>query len=68
MKKIKYCNMCGKELETKQEEWLSIEKKWGYFSQNDQTVIRVRICEACFWKMTKSFAVPVETDRQAELL
>ena len=68
MKKIKYCNMCGKELETKQEDWLSIEKKWGYFSQNDQTVIRVQVCEACFWKMTKSFAVPAEIDIQAELL
>ena len=68
MKTIKYCNMCGKEFREKQEEYLHVEKEWGYFSQKDQAIYRFHICEACFHHLINRFAIPAEMDKQTELL
>lgn len=68
MKKIKCCNMCGKELKEVQDDYLSVRKEWGYFSEKDQTVCRFHICETCFWRMLKTFTVPAEIYEQTETL
>lgn len=60
--------MCGKEFREKQEEYLHVEKEWGYFSQNDQAIYRFHICEACFHHLINRFAIPAEMDKQTELL
>ena len=67
MKKISYCNKCSKEL-TQKEDYLSIEKKWGYFSGMDQNIYRFQICEACFRTIIGEFQVPPAISEDTELL
>ena len=66
-KKIR-CNMCGKEIEQAQADYLSVEKKWGYFSQKDQKIYRFHMCEACFDHLIRVFQIPAEGWEQTELL
>ena len=47
------CNCCGRVLE--QEEYINIEKQWGYFSDRDGTIQRGKICEECFERIIKTF-------------
>ena len=47
------CNCCGRVLE--QEEYINIEKQWGYFSDRDGTIQRGKICEECFERIAKTF-------------
>ena len=58
------CNMCKKEIEVidgiGKEDVLSVEKRWGYFSEKDNEVHRFDLCEACYDKLVGSFAIPVE--------
>lgn len=60
------CNLCKKEIEVKngipKEDVLSVEKRWGYFSDKDNEVHRFDICEECYDKLIASFAVPVEKE------
>ncbi|MEF9945992.1 MAG: hypothetical protein RR869_05885 [Lachnospiraceae bacterium] len=71
MKKTKevvriYCNQCGKEIHvsngTPQEDVLSVEKRWGYFSGKDNEVHRWELCEDCYDKWIQSFVIPVEKE------
>ena len=51
------CNACGKEqavsTEGIQEEFLKIQKTWGYFSEKDGEVHRFSLCEACYDRILK---------------
>lgn len=51
------CNCCGRVLE--QEEYINIEKQWGYFSDRDGTIQRGKICEECFERIAKTFKIPL---------
>lgn len=67
MKKI-YCNMCGRKMAHDQEEYLFVQKEWGYFSKRDQKGYRFYLCENCFQNLTDRFQVPAEVYEQKELL
>lgn len=60
------CNKCGKEIVVKngvaQEDVLSVEKRWGYFSEKDNEVHRFDLCEACYDKMVTAFLIPLEVE------
>ena len=60
------CNLCKKEIKVKngisEEDVLSVEKRWGYFSNKDNEVHRFDLCEECYDKLIASFEIPVEIE------
>lgn len=58
------CNKCGKEIAVKngmtEEDVLSIEKRWGYFSDKDNEVHTFDLCESCYDQWIATFAIPIE--------
>lgn len=60
------CNKCKKEIEVvngiPQEEVLSIEKRWGYFSGKDNEVHKFDLCENCYDELLASFGIPAEIE------
>lgn len=61
------CNRCGKEIIVKNgilvEEVLSVQKRWGYFSNKDNEVHEFDLCEECYDEWIETFKIPVEVDR-----
>lgn len=70
----KYCNCCGKEIRMKQdtgialEDFVAIDKIWGYFSEKDGIRQKMNICEACFDGWVQSFAIAPQEGQEQELL
>lgn len=75
----RYCNCCGKELlfqESNQndgqrialEDYVTIDKLWGYFSGRDGIHQRVNVCEDCFQAWLATFARVPEEWEERELL
>ena len=54
------CNMCGKEIVDA--DVLSVDKRWGYFSEKDNEVHHFDLCEQCYDKLTAEFLIPVEME------
>ena len=58
------CNKCGKEIIIEngimKEDVLSVEKRWGYFSNKDNEVHEFDICETCYDQWIKNFMIPVK--------
>lgn len=58
------CNRCGKEIQVvdgmAMEDVLSVEKRWGYFSQKDNEQHAFDLCEACYDELISGFQIPVE--------
>lgn len=58
----KYCNMCGKkrteESGIPREDFLTIEKRWGYFSGKDGEIHTIHLCESCYDRWIKTFRFP----------
>lgn len=53
------CNVCGKQSEEPfNQEFVSISKKWGYYSNKDLSEQRADICEECWDKFVKTFKIP----------
>ncbi len=47
------------------EDFVVIEKSWGYFSEKDGIRQKMNICESCFDAWVKTFAkTPCETEEQ----
>lgn len=63
-----FCNGCGKEIKIKdgviREGLLSVEKRWGYFSDKDNEVHRFDLCEECYDRMVSQFVIPVEKENE----
>lgn len=55
------CNKCGKEIKVvrgvAQEEFLSVEKRWGYFSNKDNREDTFDLCEDCYDELVASFKI-----------
>ncbi len=55
------CNCCGEHIKKtgngKLEDYLSIEKRWGYLSPYDNEVHSFDICVDCYTKITESFKI-----------
>lgn len=68
------CNCCGKEiLKTDDtgvalEDYIVIEKSWGYFSRKDGIRQKMIVCESCFDAWTRSFTQPPQEEQERELL
>lgn len=63
-----FCNGCGKKIKIKdgviREGLLSVEKRWGYFSDKDNEVHRFDLCEECYDRMVSQFVIPVEKENE----
>ena len=59
-----YCNKCKKQINSNQgmnrEEFLRVEKVWGYFSGKDNRVDRFDLCEECYDALIESFCVTIQ--------
>ena len=60
------CNKCGKIIRIcngiSEEDVLSVEKRWNYFSAKDNDVHRFDLCEACYDEWIETFQIPVEQE------
>ena len=67
-----HCNVCGKKLTLlpsgEQEETLTVDKTWGYFSGKDTVRHTFAVCEDCYDKWIASFAVAPFEEQASELL
>ena len=58
-----YCRECGKEIEftrgIAREDYLSVDKKWGFFSDKDGREDSFDLCEGCYDSFVKTFSVPI---------
>lgn len=69
-----YCNCCGKEIQFKEntqialEDYVAIDKNWGYFSNKDGIRQKMNICEACFDAWVCTFAAAPVSEQEMELL
>ncbi|MDE5908433.1 MAG: hypothetical protein K2H52_06835 [Lachnospiraceae bacterium] len=66
------CNQCKKELNVKngiiKEGCFSGNIQFGYFSNKDGSRHSFDLCEECYDKMIKGFAIPVEEEEAIELI
>ncbi|MCI8939960.1 MAG: hypothetical protein HFH11_07180 [Dorea sp.] len=57
------CNKCGREIGTAngrlQEDVLSVDKRWGYFSEKDNQVDSFDLCEKCYDEFVATFRFPI---------
>jgi hypothetical protein len=57
------CNMCGRTIEKHSfgylDNFLSVEKAWGYGTEWDGETHRFELCEECYKKLIESFKIPV---------
>ncbi len=64
------CNCCGREIHAESpqsEEYLAVEKQWGYFSKGkDGLRQRFCLCEDCYDRMTAGFLHPVLEEETTE--
>lgn len=72
MKKDLMCNLCGRKIicenDIPKEDFIEVNKKWGYFSGKDRIQYHFILCEECSDKFVKHFAIPVEINEVSELL
>ncbi len=52
------CDCCGKEIKKEKEDYLEIEKTWGYFSEKDGDKHQFDICEHCYDVWVGGFVYP----------
>ncbi len=66
------CNKCKKELPMKRniilEDFIEVNKKWGYFSKKDGLTYNFILCEECSDELMESFLIPVKITDTNELL
>ena len=57
------CNKCGKEIEVirgvAQEDFLEVNKRWGYFSNKDNQEDAFDLCEDCYDELVASFKITI---------
>ncbi len=60
------CNKCGKEIDVEngmaKEDTLSVQKRWGYFSEKDNEVHAFDLCEVCYDELISNFRIPIEIE------
>lgn len=66
------CNGCGKIIPVEKgiaaEDYISVQKIWGYFSNKDGEYHSWELCEQCYDRIVKQFSVPFEKKAEKELL
>ena len=62
------CNCCGKSLKLKEqvvlEGFCPVRVSWGYFSEKDGERHSFTLCEACYDRIIRSFAIPVKVEEE----
>lgn len=62
------CNICGEEIKLNDfgyfNDYLSIEKRWGYGSKYDNEVHKIDICESCYDKFMNTLAIEAEIENR----
>ena len=53
------CDCCKKSIDTAKNDFIHIEKEWGYFSNKDGKKQEVDLCENCWDKITEGFKISV---------
>ena len=53
---------------SKREDYISIKKEWGYFSNKDTEHHEFDLCEACYDRITADFVIPLTVKKEKELL
>lgn len=57
------CNKCGREIPVVEgaarEDYLEVEKRWGYHSGKDNQTDRFDLCEACYDEFVRSFKIKI---------
>ena len=53
------CNKCGRVIPVvegvPQEDVLTVDKRWGYFSEKDNRRDQFGLCESCYDELTRNF-------------
>lgn len=66
------CNCCGKKIVVNKgiaaEDYISVEKMWGYFSNRDGEYHNWELCEQCYDRIVEQFAIPIEKKIENELV
>jgi hypothetical protein len=64
------CNGCGRSLKVEQgilrEDVFEGKKQWGYFSKRDGEIHSFLLCQECYEKVIKNFAVAPEVTEVTE--
>ena len=72
MEEIVRCNICGKEVKKEKgfikEDFLTITKEWGYFSNKDIETHSFKICEKCYDEWVSTFAIPITKKKVTEVV
>ena len=60
------CNKCGRVIPVvegvPQEDVLSMDKRWGYFSEKDNRRDHFDLCESCYDELTRNFKIKMEEE------
>ena len=54
------CNRCGREIA--EADVLSVDKRWGYFSDKDNEVHHFDLCEQCYDAIVSTVQIPIEIE------
>lgn len=67
-----FCNHCGKQLTVTNgmitEGIFSVEYPFGYFSNKDEEIHKMDLCEICYDNWIKDFSIPVTIANNTEIL
>lgn len=67
-----FCNVCGVALSFDitdfGQEYVFIQKEWGYFSKKDGERHTIRLCEQCYDKWVSSFQIPIMKEDRTEFV
>ena len=60
------CNKCGRVISVvegvPQEDVLTVDKRWGYFSEKDNRRDHSDLCESCYDELTRNFKIKMEEE------
>ena len=66
------CNMCGKNIPVEnnipREDFIEINKAWGYFSRKDGKTWKFVVCEECADRLAGQMKIPHEVCDTIELV
>ena len=60
--------MISQNIQKTGEDFLQIDKPWGYFSGKDGERHSFALCEGCYDRMRKNFVLEVEIQEETELI
>lgn len=68
MRQMMICNGCGKEINTEIQDFLKVQKEWGYFSRKDLEIHEFCLCEKCYDRILSELKIPAAIIEKTEVL